>query len=239
MMHSSLGMRMKEYEKNPATDNGVNIIRLDGKAFHTWTKKTGMLRPFSNFVHECMTVATEALAEEMQGFKIAYTQSDEATLLMENLKDETEAWFGGKTQKIASVATSIFTYAFNKRYQRAVDQFNFPDIPAYFDARVHSIPVEDAANNFVWRQKDWERNSIQMMGQHYIGHSEMQGMSNAQIIEYFEKNDMAMFEVEPWKRFGTFLLKDSEGDLVRYNGYLDYEEVSHYARIANYIDWTK
>jgi len=243
-MHSSLGMRMKEYEKNLATDNGVNIIRLDGKAFHTWTKKiTGNKNPFSSVIHECMVTATIELAKEVQGFKLAYTQSDETTLLMENINEKTEAWFGGKTHKITSVAASIFTYAFNNRFKYYIGTFGYPDIPAYFDARVHSIPVEDAPNNFVWRQKDWNRNSIQMLGQYYLPRNEMQNLSNTQVLEYLrELRDIDWNDLDDWKKYGTFIAKnhlDSEsyGPYVAFSDYLDYKDIAIHAGIHNYIDW--
>jgi len=246
-MHSNLGSRMKEYEENnPATNNGVNIIRLDGKAFHTWTRKvTGNKNPFSSVIHECMVSATIELAKEVQGFKLAYTQSDETTLLMENLSEKTEAWFGGKPQKIISVASSIFTYAFNNRFRYYIDTFGYPNVPAYFDARVHSIPVDDAANNFVWRQKDWHRNSIQMLGQYYLTHAEMQRLSNDQVIEFLrESRDIDWHELEDWKRYGTFVAKnhqdpESYGPYVSFSDYLDYRDASIHAGISQYIDWSE
>lgn len=245
MVHSSLGMRMKEYEKNPATDNGVNMLRVDGRAFHTWTKK--VLRhkgPFSHVVHDCMTYATEYLAADMQGFKLAYTQSDESTFLMENLGEKTEAWFGGKTHKITSIAASVFTYAFNSHYKYYVDVLGYPDIPAYFDARVHSIPVEDAPNNFVWRQKDWQRNSIQMLGQWHLGQSVMNGLSNQQVLNELNFRGISWDDLDEWKRYGTFIGKNQLDPkeyrrFVRFHDYLDYRDVAIHAGISQYIDWTK
>lgn len=245
MRYSDLDIRMKNHEKNPATDNGVNIIRIDGKAFHTWTKQ--VLRhksPFANVVHACMTYATEQLAKEMQGFKLAYTQSDESTFLMENLSEKTEAWFGGKPQKIISVASSIFTYAFNDFYRSYVDTYHYPNIPAYFDARVHSIPVEDAPNNFVWRQKDCRSNSIQMLGQHYLSHREMQGLSNNQVIGFLqESRDVDWYNLDAWKKHGTFIAKNQLDPkeykpFVSFSEYLDYRDVAVHAGISQYIDWS-
>ena len=49
MRKNSLGNRMKEYER--ISDFRLvrrlpMVVRLDGKAFHSWTKKTGCVRPF-------------------------------------------------------------------------------------------------------------------------------------------------------------------------------------------------
>ena len=48
---------------------------------------------------------------------------------------------------------------------------------AMFDARVFSIPKEEATNLVYWRQLDATRNSIQMVGQAKFSHNELQGKS--------------------------------------------------------------
>lgn len=235
-MYSPIGVRMKAHEMSPTTPKGVNIIRVDGKAFHTWTKQIGAFKPFDSLVHDCMISATEAVAAQMQGFCLAYTQSDESTFMMENLGEKSEAWFGGREHKLNSVVASIFTYHFNRRYSFFVDTFNCPNIPAYFDARAHSIPVDDAANNFVWRQQDWRRNSIQMIGQHYLTHSEMQHLNNDQVIEYLrEARDIDYNLVTGWERYGTFVHK-VEGDMKfgHTSEYLNYQQVMDLSGLAQY-----
>ena len=53
MRKNSLGDRMKEYERTSDTKlvrRLPMIVRLDGKAFHSWTKKSGCVRPFDHTV---------------------------------------------------------------------------------------------------------------------------------------------------------------------------------------------
>ena len=53
---------------------------------------------------------------------------------------------------------------------------------AMFDARVFNIPKEEVTNCIYWRQLDAARNSIQMVGQAYFSHKELnrQNCSNIQ-----------------------------------------------------------
>lgn len=46
-----------------------------------------------------------------------------------------------------------------------------------FDARVFNIPKEEFVNCIYWRQLDAARNSVQMVGQAYFSHNELQGKS--------------------------------------------------------------
>ena len=46
-----------------------------------------------------------------------------------------------------------------------------------FDARVFNIPKEEVVNCIYWRQVDAARNSVQMVGQAYFSHRELQGKS--------------------------------------------------------------
>ena len=61
---------------------------------------------------------------------------------------------------------------------------------AMFDARVFNIPKEEVTNNIYWRQLDASRNSIQMLGQAYFSHKELQHKTCNQI------QDMLMTQKE-------------------------------------------
>jgi tRNA(His) 5'-end guanylyltransferase len=95
-MNESLGDRMKDnYEDRYRiylTRRTPVIIRLDGKAFHTLTSKCQ--RPFDQHFINSMLYASEETAKEMQGFKLAYVQSDEVSFLLTDYDNlDTEAWF--------------------------------------------------------------------------------------------------------------------------------------------------
>ena len=64
MRKNNLGERMKEYERTSdvkLTRRLPMIIRLDGKAFHSWTKKSGCVRPFDHRLMDMMSALTRYL----------------------------------------------------------------------------------------------------------------------------------------------------------------------------------
>lgn len=230
-----ISTRMKSYEDDSRLSKGVVIIRVDGKSFHTWTRKIGAERPFDQVVSDCMVHATKKVAEEMQNFKLAYTQSDESTFMLTNMGEKEGAWFDYKVQKLASVTSSLFTYHFNDHYELARLTRGYPNVPAFFDARTFSMPVEDAANVFIWRQQDWERNSVQMLGHHWMGHREMQGLSKGAVLFklQFEYNKF-WHKMAGWKKFGTFVIPFDNVLLTR-NERLDYDALNLASGLSAYM----
>ena len=194
----SLGDRMKEYYENRSktylTRRTPVIIRLDGKAFHSFTK--GFKRPYDEIFHKAMNNTMKYLCANIQGCKLGYTQSDEITLLLTDYTTlTTDAWFGYGVQKMCSVAASMATLMFNKYFREAVNEYFAGkvmdsyqktmclarDNGALFDARCFNIPKEEVTNCFIWRQQDATRNAIQMLGQAHFTHKELQNKSSSDI----------------------------------------------------------
>lgn len=193
----SLGDRMKNNYENRSKTYLVRrtpvIIRLDGKAFHTFTK--GMKKPYDEIFHNTMNATMKYLCENIQGCKLGYTQSDEITLLLTDYDTlDTDAWFDNNVQKLCSVSASMATMAFNKflneYYTEALFELNCPITSdeymttlknklnsAMFDSRCFNIPKDEVINCFIWRQQDATRNAIQMLGQCNFSHKELQGKS--------------------------------------------------------------
>ena len=220
MKNDSLGDRMKKYEGVPKTAlmrrNPV-IIRIDGKAFHTFTR--GFQRPFDNILIESMQDTMKYLCENIQGCKLGYCQSDEISLLLTDYENiNTAAWFDYEVQKMCSIAASMATLAFNRAFDSRVDaidndifngdddyDFNYlsalhkaQEKGAMFDTRCFSIPKEEVCNYFIWRQQDATRNSIQMVGQANFSHKTLQHKSCNDI------QDMLMLEKGiNWNDFPT------------------------------------
>ncbi len=203
----SLGDRMKGYENISRiylTRRTPIIIRIDGKAFHSFTR--GFAKPFDDILVKSMQNTAKYLCENIMGCKLAYTQSDEISLLLVDYeKLETQAWFDNNLQKMVSVAASMATMAFNKAFVE--NYYNFegnvaqeyemegrtewvdksePYFSIYkqainkgamFDARAFILPKEEVNNYFIWRQQDATRNSIQMVAQSNFSHKELQGKS--------------------------------------------------------------
>ena len=136
------------------------------------------------------------LCENIQGCVLGYTQSDEITLILQDYKTlTTSAWFDYEIQKICSISASMATMAFNKFFEQNVYDDNPLDSikpkdyelintyisaikkGAMFDARCFNIPKEEITNLVYWRQLDAARNSVQMVGQAYFSHKELQNKS--------------------------------------------------------------
>ena len=199
-VHDDLGVRMKTfYEQIPKTKlmrRCPVAIRIDGKAFHTFTR--GFQKPFDEVLIKSMQGTMKYLCENIQGCVLGYTQSDEITLILVDYKKLTSsAWFDYKVQKICSIAASMATMAFNKFFANNVGDYctyNYEcmddthedyehilslaiDKGAMFDARCFNIPKEEVTNLIYWRQLDASRNSIQMVGQANFSHKELQNKS--------------------------------------------------------------
>lgn len=182
MDKTSLGDRMKAYEQVPRlhlTRRSPVILRVDGRAFHTYTRSRGFARPFCNDLHGLMRQTAEDLVAGIQGAKVAYGQSDEISILVTDYDTlTTDAWFGYGVQKMVSIASSIATASFN----RAVVARNWtmqedPKNWAMFDARAFTLPREEVTNYFIWRQQDASRNSVQMLARSEFSHKECHGKS--------------------------------------------------------------
>lgn len=176
-MNDALGDRMKKYENTtryylpPRTPI---IIRVDGKAFHTYTKNC--TEPFSNVLINIMNEVGLHLCKNIQGAELAYIQSDEISILVHYYKKyNSSAWFDNNLQKLVSVSASLATEAFiNSLMRRPIAwQSQFGGKTPNFDSRAFCIPVADVCNYFIWRQKDWERNSLQLLARSLHSHNEL------------------------------------------------------------------
>ena len=192
----ALGDRMKRYEETTRFTlprRTYTILRVDGRAFHSWTR--GLAKPYDSQMMDCMDAAAIALCEQIAGAQFAYVQSDEISLLAVDFNDtETQSWFDGNVQKWASVGASIATMAFNERvsyYNSARDTTILGSNKrptAVFDARVFIIPdLIEVENYFVWRQQDAERNSVMMLARAYASHKQLAGKNRAAQHEIIHK----------------------------------------------------
>ena len=224
-VNDELGMRMKEfYEEIPKTRLVRRMpvaIRIDGKAFHTFTR--GFQKPFDEVLGKSMRETMKYLCENIQGCVLGYTQSDEITLILVDYQNLNScAWFDYEVQKMCSISASMATMAFNKFFTKNVNYFemthehddtineycttlvNAAEKGAMFDARCFNIPKEEVCNLIYWRQLDATRNSIQMVGQANFSHKELQKKSCNMIQEmlFAEKGIN-------WNDYPTYLKRGS------------------------------
>lgn len=203
-MKEPLGDRMKTFYENRTRillpRKTYTLLRIDGKAFHTYTR--GLKKPFDLGLMEDMNDTAAYLCKNIQGAKFAYVQSDEISILVTDFDDiVTDMWFDGNLQKMASVSASLATARFNQlRMNRScwdgldVDGYlDGDDINnfklATFDSRVFQIPQSvEVENYFIWRQQDAVRNSIASVAQSLYSHRELNGKtSNEQQEMIFQK----------------------------------------------------
>ena len=239
-VHDDLGIRMKTfYEQIPKTKlmrRTPVAIRIDGKAFHTFT--IGFERPFDDLLVEVMQETTKYLCENIQGCVLGYTQSDEITLILVDYKNlNSAAWFDYEVQKLCSISASMATMAFNNAFENAIYKrrvayekagMMFCQDPMYpyvnkvgkamFDARCFNIPKEEVTNLIYWRQLDATRNSIQMVGQAYFSHKELHEKSQGQIQDMlFTQRGINWNDYPTHLKRGSCCIKET----LTYGGYDD------------------
>lgn len=244
-VHDDLGRRMKEYyEQIPKTKlmrRTPVIIRIDGKAFHSFTK--GFKRPFDDVLITTMQETMKYLCENIQGCVLGYHQSDEISLvLVDYQKLTSDAWFDYEVQKICSIAASMATMIFNKIFEKNCLEYNqvvsntelgrevmdayskAVEKGAMFDARCFNIPKEEVTNYIYWRQLDATRNSIQMVGQANFSHKELHGKSCNQIQDMLmTQKDVNWNDFPVYQKRGSCCIKEyySAVDLSTYTGSID------------------
>lgn len=226
--NDTFGDRMKSYEAvtNVFLAKKIPVIlRFDMCHGHTYTR--GFEKPFDNIMVITMQKTMKALCESIQGTVFGYTQSDEISLVLVDYQTlETSAWFNYRLEKICSIGASMASRYFNKFFiETVIEEMNKPEninkkfdvyikkfFSADFDCRAFNIPKEDVCNNILWRQRDAEKNSIQMLAQSLYSHKELQGISrkNLQNKMFTEKgvnwNELPI----PYKR-GSACRKDENG----------------------------
>lgn len=267
MSSDNLGDRMKGYEdvqRYHLTKRIPTLIRLDGKAFHTFTR--GFRKPCDMVLQKTMWDTATYLCKNIQGCKIAYTQSDEITLLLIDYDTlDTSSWFEKNIVKMISVSASMATLAFNSSFISNVNAFkkeieimhssepsmqtsNFIDelIPRYesrfhtalFDSRVFNIPAAEVCNCFLWRQQDATRNAIKAVGQANFSHKELHKKNGNQIQEMLWQEKQINFNDYPiYQKRGVCIVKESylKNDVERSRWVVD-ENTPIFSQDRNYIE---
>lgn len=202
----SLGDRMKGYEdtfRHYLPGRMPAIVRVDGKAFHTFTR--GLQKSFDHSFVNAMWNTAIKLCEELQGVKLAYWQSDEISLLLTDYDTlTTQAWFDKNIQKMVSVSASIATANFNRQFKTLTE--------AHFDSRVFVLSKEEVCNYFLWRQQDATRNSINSVGQAYFSHKQLMNKNTDQVQDLlFKEKGINWNDLPTWQKRGACVIINSKG----------------------------
>ena len=258
MKYDSLRDRMKGYEnayRQYLPNRLPIIIRIDGRAFHTFTR--GFSRPFDSVLMNTMQNTALKLCENIAGCKLAYTQSDEINLLITNNDCiDTQPWFDNNLQKLVSLSASIATLAFNAHY--SVSLANSPEWnssaadddhakwvashlnavnSATFDARAFILPEDEVCNYFIWRQQDAVRNSIQMVAQSLYSHKQLQNKNSNDLQEMIKAKDVNWNDyATPCKRGTCVVRKEQEvNGVIRHKWEID-RNIPTFTKDRSYIN---
>ena len=205
-MSNDLGKRMKKYENVFCSQKLLNrvpvIIRVDGRSFHSFVKKFHLKQPFDEYLIDAMIQSAKFVAENLQGFKLGYVYSDEASFLITDYdRINSSGFFGYKTFKINSIVSSLMSLRFKDFY---TDFYNG------FDCRCFNVPKEDIPNYFLWRLRDCERNSLNMYARSFFSHKELQNKNKQDIHEMLYKIGQNWTSLDDKLKNGIFLIKKNK-----------------------------
>jgi tRNA(His) 5'-end guanylyltransferase len=181
------------------------VARLDGRSFSNFTK--GLDKPYDKTMQNCMVETASALMTDLHPL-LAYTQSDEITLLWFLEQDSTSQYpFGGKVQKLVSTLAGTASVAFNKSLDLWMPsrRNEFPT----FDCRVWTVAEWiKVVDILVWRISDAERNSLNALAQSKFSHKELQGKSQRVVNAMLQDEGIFWDQEQDHFRSGVFLTKE-------------------------------
>jgi len=197
-----IGNRMKKYERcaEYVLPSRVPVIlRIDGRAFHTITRKRFGKNWSKEFVEQMIETA-KTVIDDIQGCSICYSQSDEISFLLTDYRTvNSDGWFGYDIRKLISISASLASSVFSRLYGNNV----------CFDSRCFSVPQDDVCNYFLWRQIDATRNAIQMAGCEYFSHRQLYKKSCNEIQELlFQKHGINFNNYSTMRKRGFCVIEN-------------------------------
>ena len=211
---SQIGQRMKRnYEditRLYLPRRTYTIIRVDGRAFHTWTR--GLNEPFDRDFMIAMDEVAIQMCEDIQGCRYAYLQSDEISFLLTDFdKLTTDAWFGGEINKLCSISAGMASAFLSRSGSMSWKP------PAVFDGRAFTIPTRtEVLNYFIWRQQDCSRNSVQMVAQTHYSQKQLTGKKSDELQEMIHQKDDNWNSYPVATRRGRIVRPSTQPDTIVY-----------------------
>lgn len=203
-----LGDRMKDHERRETGRKFFVTLpvyaRIDGRGFSKFTQ--GMDRPFDQRMTDAMIEVTRYLVKETHA-TIGYVQSDEISLVWMAPDHESDIFFNGKTQKMASVLASM---AAAKMAHVIRGWSPYEDRLPSFDARVLQLPnIHEAANMFLWRALDAQKNAVSMACRALYSAKQMHRRNQREMLEMISEKGVSFEDYPPAFRQGTFIRRES------------------------------
>jgi len=213
------------------------IIRVDGETFHSYTQGC---TPFSEIISNAFDYAICQTIQNMQGFKVAYTQSDEVSFLLTDFDTiNTTPWFDNKYHKLVANPASKMTGYFNEFIQTVHNIYSYPfphDLevlmdrrPATFSCLAFNMPKDEVSNYFLERALDNRRNSISKFARMFFSDKQLHGQGQADIHEMLHKINKNWTTDLPEKfRNGMFyMIEKGQSNPTRHDNILPkYKDIS-------------
>ena len=196
------------------------IIRIDGKSFHTLARSEKWNKPFDlDFIHDMQDIALE-LCTEIMNVKLVYLQSDEISFLLIDYEEiQTQPWFRNEIQKLCSVTAGFASAKMSLKRNREV----------VFDTRVFIVPPFEVCNYFIWRQRDWKRNSINMVARSRFSQKEIHGLNTNELQEKLWSETGVN-----WNDYSLLLKRGS--CIIKKDVWVLDEEIPDFTKDRNYVN---
>lgn len=214
---------MKDYEiysNLKVPKNSKIILRLDGRKFHTLTRKFNLSKPYDDNFASLMTEVSKDIFNEFSP-KFIYTFSDEISILLDEIP------FSGRVEKInsifSSLASSSFTFHLINEFKENMgiditdDDLKSVVLPISFDSRIIPIPCDEIPDYFKWRQDEAWRNCINAYGiwvlkKEYsseLANQKIHGLNSSDIHELLFKKGINLNNEPTWRKRGIGIYKKS------------------------------
>ncbi len=205
--NDAFGDKVKAFESASAKvvldESQPMCVRLDGKAFHTFTR--GLARPYDKRLSDAMVETMNYLVEKTDA-RLGYTQSDEITLVYFKTAPHQQTYFGSRVQKLTSVLASMATAKFNSEVAKNIPEK--ADLFAFFDCRVWNVPtLQDAADVFIWRQDDAIKNAVSMAAHAKFSDKKLHGKSSKEKIAMLSEVGIDWHEYPEFFKSGTYAMR--------------------------------
>jgi tRNA(His) guanylyltransferase len=200
---------MKSYESSERISDGSPcVLRMDGHCFSKFTQGQGFDRPFDHGFHECMVATSEDLLRYFPESTLAYTQSDEVTLVFPRGMQ----MFGGRTHKVVSLAAGYTSTRFNHHLNFLLPEKHAARGEAHFDARFYAVSdVAELLNCLLWRcRTDCQKNAKLRFARHHWHVEDLAQISGKTADEAVSMVESAtgvnyVTATPAWARNGTLL----------------------------------
>lgn len=229
-MVDALGDRMKRYEncfRYFLPFRQYTIIRVDGKAFHSYTRE---MPPFYEKLALLMDDVAIQLCVSVQNTVIAYVQSDEISLLCHPFKRlSSEGWFGNNLQKMVSISAAIASVEFSL-HSGLLHGVDKPQDRVYFDSRAFILPGAEVNNYFLWRQQDATRNSLNTLCEQHFPSKELEGKNSVQRHDMLHSVGVNWNDMETYYKRGRCIVKHDKF------GWIVDDEIPIFSQDRSYIE---